>query len=464
MTVCAGKWRRLSRMAALCGAPRSGRARSRLGTLPVCRIAMVAGAHCGAIVVSRAEDLSNSRSPPSHGTPPVVPDAPAVVRHCYGEVPIRRRADGTVGPIGYTGDDAWAYTLTGRAARTCAGAVVADGSCVSVGTEPHPATPFDRRPAISRSRGAGDIWRIVPPGMIWQPEFEVPPTVVTDGAGMAYTTLDTPRRVTGTRCPPEPRAAPRGGAITPSSKRRSGGGGTQRTAPDAHRSGNEALRSDGTTAGRAASRGHPVDEELTDRRGTCGRGTSEGLTRRVTPCVSATGASCGAIPRASGAPARPGPGGPTMSPLTVARGVGAGTDARGRVIWRLGCPEGARADPDARRAVPSPRRRHARRHLLWCGPAGYAGGRRPRLSGRSSRIRPRTPVDGGKSSTRATSHSDTGVITSWAMRSHGRIRCACSPRFTSSRSVHRVPARSARGRSRSGCRGGANPERGSTPG
>ena len=117
-----------------------------------------------------------------------------------GPQPERLQPDGTYGPIGPEGDDIWAVDQGGRIVPGCSGAVSADGTCVfggslfSNGTN---ATPF-----VTARRGPSFLWTVTDAGFSWLDEFNVPPVVARDAAGLAYAAFERPVEVaTGTQLP-----------------------------------------------------------------------------------------------------------------------------------------------------------------------------------------------------------------------------------------------------------------------
>jgi outer membrane protein assembly factor BamB len=105
----------------------------------------------------------------------------------FGTQPVRRQADGTYGPIGVIGDDFWAVDQAGRTVGGCSGAVLPDGTCISVRTS-FVASTGDVENALVSQRGAAVLWRLVEPGLgDWVPEGNEAPYVVRDGGGTVYT-------------------------------------------------------------------------------------------------------------------------------------------------------------------------------------------------------------------------------------------------------------------------------------
>ncbi len=100
-----------------------------------------------------------------------------------GPQPEALQADGTYGPIGVEGDDFWAVDRRGRRVAGCSGAVAADGTCYFASSD------FTTEiPSVVARTAAGDVaWKVDDDAYRWVPEFEVPPIVVRDGAGLIYT-------------------------------------------------------------------------------------------------------------------------------------------------------------------------------------------------------------------------------------------------------------------------------------
>lgn len=109
-----------------------------------------------------------------------------------GPQPTARRPDGTVGPIGPTGDDFWAYTPAGEEVPGCSGALSAAGVCVSGGSAYDGSAPPNGLPFATATIDGARLWRTDLPGIRWAEEFNVPPYVVRDGAGLAYMALAWP--------------------------------------------------------------------------------------------------------------------------------------------------------------------------------------------------------------------------------------------------------------------------------
>lgn len=116
-----------------------------------------------------------------------------------GPQPERLQPDGTYGPIGPEGDDIWAVDRRGRIVPGCSGAVAADGTCVFGGSLFHPTAPT---PFVAAARGGVRLWTVEDPSLTWLDEFDVPPVVARDGAGLAYAAFERPTdRATGTELP-----------------------------------------------------------------------------------------------------------------------------------------------------------------------------------------------------------------------------------------------------------------------
>ena len=105
----------------------------------------------------------------------------------YGPHPIRLQPDGTYGPIGPVGDDAWAYDRAGRQRPACAGAVLRDGGCIAGGltTGGHPGSPV-----LSLRRHGDVVWRLERGDVHRLTPDTVPPIAVTDLTGRAYAAFD----------------------------------------------------------------------------------------------------------------------------------------------------------------------------------------------------------------------------------------------------------------------------------
>lgn len=120
-----------------------------------------------------------------------------------GPHPLRLQPDGTYGPIGFTGDDAWAYDRAGREAPACAGAVAADGTCAQafgrVLIEGDPPG-FLHVPVVRLSRAGAVVWETPLRDLRWIPTFDLPAASARDELGGVYAAFDRPRVVaTGER-------------------------------------------------------------------------------------------------------------------------------------------------------------------------------------------------------------------------------------------------------------------------
>ena len=117
-----------------------------------------------------------------------------------GPQPERLQPDGTYGPIGPEGDDIWAVNRRGRIVPGCSGAVAADGTCVSGGSlffNGTNATPF-----VAATRAGTRLWSVEDTGFSWLDEFNVPPVVGRDDAGLVYAAFERPtERATGATLP-----------------------------------------------------------------------------------------------------------------------------------------------------------------------------------------------------------------------------------------------------------------------
>lgn len=122
-----------------------------------------------------------------------------------GPHPLRLQPDGTYGPIGPTGDDAWAYDRAGREVPACAGAVAADGSCATgfgrVLIEGDPPA-FLHVPVVRLSRAGAVVWETPLRDMRWTATFDVPAASARDEAGGVYAAFDRPRVVATGEHPP----------------------------------------------------------------------------------------------------------------------------------------------------------------------------------------------------------------------------------------------------------------------
>ena len=113
-----------------------------------------------------------------------------------GPQPVALQPDGTYGPIGFEGDDIWAVDARGRKVAGCAGAVLADATCIG-GTSTVEPPDFRSWPSVVARGPAGPLWRIIDRRYLWQGEFDVPPMTVRDGSGLIYTAFDGPRDAVG---------------------------------------------------------------------------------------------------------------------------------------------------------------------------------------------------------------------------------------------------------------------------
>jgi outer membrane protein assembly factor BamB len=102
------------------------------------------------------------------------------------------QADGTYGPIGYEGDYFWGVDQKGAQVQGCAGAVLADGTCiyhyvVGAGFSPGPSTPY---PAVVAGHGTTRLWEYTQPALSWTIASDnmVPPVVFANPTTV-YTSL-----------------------------------------------------------------------------------------------------------------------------------------------------------------------------------------------------------------------------------------------------------------------------------
>jgi outer membrane protein assembly factor BamB len=102
------------------------------------------------------------------------------------------QADGTYEPIGVEGDDFWGVDQQGARVNGCAGAVLADGTCirhrvVGAGFSPGPSTPY---PAVVALRGTTQLWEYSQPTLSWTiaSNEQVPPVVYANPTTV-YTSL-----------------------------------------------------------------------------------------------------------------------------------------------------------------------------------------------------------------------------------------------------------------------------------
>jgi outer membrane protein assembly factor BamB len=107
-----------------------------------------------------------------------------------GPQPERLQPDGTYGPIGPEGDDIWAVDQGGRIVPGCSGAVSADGTCVFGGSLSPNGTPF-----VTARRAGSLLWTVTDAGFSWLDEFNVPPVVARDAAGLAFAAFERPTEV-----------------------------------------------------------------------------------------------------------------------------------------------------------------------------------------------------------------------------------------------------------------------------
>lgn len=98
-----------------------------------------------------------------------------------GPQPLLRHPDGTVGPVGHTGDDYWAVDGRGRIVRGCAGPVDPGGGCIE---------GDGNSPVVVRRDGPRVRWRHQERNFDWSAEDFAPPLVVTDGTSTVYTAFD----------------------------------------------------------------------------------------------------------------------------------------------------------------------------------------------------------------------------------------------------------------------------------
>ena len=104
--------------------------------------------------------------------------------HGNGERP-QRHPDGTIGPVGFTGGEAWAYDEAGREVGWCPGARDARGGCIhGIGLD-EPGEPLPRAAVVGHD-GAGERWRTVLPGVRWHWDAFARVEVARDHAGRAY--------------------------------------------------------------------------------------------------------------------------------------------------------------------------------------------------------------------------------------------------------------------------------------
>jgi outer membrane protein assembly factor BamB len=148
----------------------------------------------GVVVISRdGFDFRASAFRPN-GTRRWRSDRTAGCGNCdEGPQPERLQPDGTYGPIGPEGDDVWAVDPLGRIVPGCSGAVEPDGTCILGGS-----TPFgvpELTPFVAAARGGSRLWTVEDTGFSWVDEFDVPPVVARDGAGLAYAAFERPTEV-----------------------------------------------------------------------------------------------------------------------------------------------------------------------------------------------------------------------------------------------------------------------------
>lgn len=103
-----------------------------------------------------------------------------------GRQAIALQADGTYGPIGYTGDDFWSVDAAGRERTGCSGVVTPDGTCYFLRPTSDAALLFYPQ-LMARTADGADLWSVTDAGYRWYPEFSEPPVVVRDEAGLLYT-------------------------------------------------------------------------------------------------------------------------------------------------------------------------------------------------------------------------------------------------------------------------------------
>ncbi|MGE0026925.1 MAG: PQQ-binding-like beta-propeller repeat protein [Thermoleophilia bacterium] len=107
-----------------------------------------------------------------------------------GPQPEALQPDGTYGPIGVEGDDAWAVDRQGRRVLGCSGVVFPDGGCVSA-----PGSTSDSHPAFAGRPASGPPWRVQDPRWFWYPDSDVPAMVVRDAGGRIYGAFELPIEV-----------------------------------------------------------------------------------------------------------------------------------------------------------------------------------------------------------------------------------------------------------------------------
>lgn len=106
-------------------------------------------------------------------------------------------ADGTYGPIGVEGDDFWGVDQRGVRVAGCAGAVLADGTCIRHEVRGGESAFAPTFPAIAARRGSTTLWEYTQPTQPWSIRADegVPPIVLASPTTV-YTSLG-PHRYTG---------------------------------------------------------------------------------------------------------------------------------------------------------------------------------------------------------------------------------------------------------------------------
>ena len=105
--------------------------------------------------------------------------------NCEGPAETRLNADGSYGPIGFTGNHFWGVGRSGVVTGGCAGSILADGSCVSVANRVPAAPAF--RILVRAERSGTTLWEHEEPDLAY--DIEIPPRVLADESGVGYVKL-----------------------------------------------------------------------------------------------------------------------------------------------------------------------------------------------------------------------------------------------------------------------------------